>query len=113
MESKNVNALLMQYKDYIPDESVLSLRASLEKASDSSYENLIAVPVKKPTTALILSIFLGGLGVDRFYIGDVGLGITKLLLGWLTFGIWALVDIFLCYKKAKQVNFNNIISAIG
>lgn len=45
-------------------------------------------------TTLLLSIFLGGLGVDRFYLGYTGLGIVKLL----TFGgcgIWSLIDLVL------------------
>ena len=44
--------------------------------------------------ALLLSIFLGGLGVDRFYLGKVGTGVVKLLT-FGGFGIWYLVDILL------------------
>lgn len=43
-------------------------------------------------TALLLSLFLGSLGVDQFYIGNTGLGIGKLLtLGGC--GIWTLIDV--------------------
>jgi uncharacterized OB-fold protein len=44
--------------------------------------------------ALIFSVLLGCLGVDRFYLGYVGLGIVKLI----TFGgvgIWWLIDLVL------------------
>jgi hypothetical protein len=51
-----------------------------------------AVSPKSRTVASILGFFLGGFGVDRFYLGNIGMGVAKLLLGWLTFGIWPLVD---------------------
>ena len=45
-------------------------------------------------TAVLLSLFVGWLGIDRFYLGYTGLGILKLLtLGF--FGIWALIDLVL------------------
>ena len=55
--------------------------------------------------ALLLSVFLGVLGVDRFYLGKVGTGILKLLVtilfGWTILGllIWPVIDIILIATK--------------
>lgn len=54
--------------------------------------NAEAVSPKSRAVAAILGFFLGILGIDRFYLGNVGLGIAKLLVGWLTAGIWPLID---------------------
>jgi TM2 domain-containing membrane protein YozV len=47
---------------------------------------------KSWAVALILSIFLGGLGIDRFYLGYTGKGILKLITGG-GLGIWWLIDL--------------------
>jgi len=53
---------------------------------------------KKWFVALLLSIFLGWLGIDRFYLGHVGLGLAKFFtLGG--FGVWALVDVIMIATK--------------
>jgi hypothetical protein len=47
---------------------------------------------KSKMIAGLLQIFLGYLGAGRFYTGHIGLGVAQLLLGWLTCGIWPLID---------------------
>ncbi|WP_017935703.1 TM2 domain-containing protein [Nocardioides sp. Iso805N] len=42
--------------------------------------------------ASILGFFLGVLGVHRFYLGNIALGVCMLLFGWLTLFIWPFVD---------------------
>ena len=59
--------------------------------------------MKDPLLSILLSVFVGTFGVDRFYIGDVGLGIGKLLTGGGC-GIWWLIDIFLIMDATKQKN---------
>ena len=97
-----------------PSEQLPSLRQRLSQLDDSQANQVIAAAnVKSPTTALILSIFLGTLGVDRFYIGHIGLGVAKLLLAWLTFGLWTIVDWFLIINATKKANLVAINNALA
>jgi len=69
---------------------------------------MAAEPVKKDKSwiaALLLSILIGGLGIDRFFLGYVGLGILKLItLGGL--GVWWLIDVILIASKHKFAKVN-------
>lgn len=49
---------------------------------------------KNWTTALLLCLFLGTIGVHRFYVGKIGTGILMIVtLGGM--GIWVLVDLIM------------------
>jgi len=73
---------------------------TIKKLPDAQGNPLRMAPSPEPvgdkdwSTAMLLSIFLGFLGIDRFYLGQTGLGVLKLVtLGGC--GIWKLVDIIL------------------
>jgi TM2 domain-containing membrane protein YozV len=58
------------------------------------YESGKAVSPYSRLAALLLCIFLGGLGVHRFYVGKVGTGVAMIFtLGGL--GIWVLIDLIM------------------
>jgi TM2 domain-containing membrane protein YozV/ribosomal protein L40E len=60
-------------------------------------------------TLLLLSIFLGELGVDRFYVGKIGTGILKLVtLGGC--GIWWLIDLIMITCGKFTDSNGNIIT---
>ena len=53
-----------------------------------------AAPQKSFLVTWLLSLFLGVLGIDRFYLGKIGTGIVKLItIGG--FGIWAFIDLIM------------------
>lgn len=68
--------------------------------------------IKDPTISIILSILLGELGIDRFYIGDIGLGVGKLLTGGGC-GIWWIIDLFLIMESTRKKNSEKVIQSLA
>lgn len=109
MTEENVRQVLTSVSGKIPEEKQIFLRNKLASLPDERVDEILCLSLYNPTHILLFSIFFGSLGVDRFVIGDIGVGIGKLLLSWLTAFLWPLIDIFVCYKKAKEKNFNKIM----
>ena len=104
MESGKVDLFVSTMNEKFASTNMMAVRSQLEKLDDSKFALLQSLNYKNPTTLLIISIFLGFLGVDRFMLGETGLGVLKLLTcGGL--GIWAIVDWFLITGKTKEVNY--------
>ena len=92
-------------------EKIVYLKEKLASLDDQKFTLLSTIELKDPTVLLLVSIFLGGLGIDRFMIGDTGMGILKLLTGGCC-GILTIVDWLTIQKKARELNFSKIMTLI-
>ncbi len=107
MEQQKVDMFLMTQGKYFEGYQLPAIRDQLLKLDDSKFIMLQAANLKDPTTTLIISIVGGSLGIDRFFLGDTGLGIAKLLTcGGI--GIWAIVDWFLIQGRARELNMERL-----
>ena len=104
-----INMLLMNSAKYFPEASIPAIRQTLEGLSPDKASQVLAMEYKDPTIALCLSLicFFGVSGIDRFYIGDIGLGVGKLITGGGC-GIWALIDIFTAGKRTREFNLSKL-----
>ena len=60
---------------------------------------------KNPTVAVILALFLGGIGAHKFYLGQTGLGILYLLFFWTY--IPAIIAFFEAFPMTRTVHHRN------
>ena len=108
MDTQKVDMFVMTNQKYLPAEKIVLIKQKLLEADDNKLALATAVEFKDPTTILLVSIFLGSLGIDRFMLGETGMGILKLLTLGIC-GILTIVDWFTVSKKAKEINFNNLM----
>jgi len=86
-----VEMQLFQYLQSLPEASRLPMQMAYTSQR------------KDRNTALILSLFLGGWGVDRFYLGQAALGVLKLLTCGGLF-VWTFIDWFMIMGATDSVN---------
>jgi len=101
----------LKLRGYLPARKLQPFREKLASADEETGEALLSEVWKSPTITILLSLFLGGLGVDRFYAGDTTGGFIKLLVtlfaGWFLFwliAVWWLLDVFWVADVAKRTN---------
>lgn len=108
VDPADVENYIMSNREFFPGIKLIYLKSKLLKMDKDKFERVCLCDLKSPTVILLISVFLGGLGIDRFMLGDVGMGILKLLTGGLC-GIFWIYDIFTITERVKKINFESII----
>jgi TM2 domain-containing membrane protein YozV len=95
----------------LPESQMHILKERLMTMSEAEFERVSYISLTDPTLMLVISIFFGSLGIDRFAIGDIGLGIGKLVTcGGLY--IWWIIDLFNIMNATKEKNMQKINAAL-
>lgn len=112
MEQNNkLDMYMITNQKYFPADKIMFIKEKLSTIDESKWNMLSTIELKDPTTILLVSVFLGGLGVDRFMIGDTGMGIVKLLTGGGC-GFLAIYDWFTISGKTRELNYNKVMMSI-
>ncbi|AWH85891.1 hypothetical protein HYN59_12590 [Flavobacterium album] len=107
MDAQKVDMFLMTNGKFFQSQHLNYIRERLLAADDSKWAMIQSIEYKDPTTIIIVSLLAGGFGIDRFLIGDTGLGVGKLLTcGGM--GIWSIVDWFLIMDATRQKNMEKL-----
>jgi TM2 domain-containing membrane protein YozV len=107
MDAQKVDMFIMANAKFFESHQITAIRERLISIDDSKWAMISTLQFKDPTTILIVSLLAGSLGIDRFMIGDTGLGVGKLLTcGGL--GIWAIVDWFMIQAATREKNMQKI-----
>ena len=110
--SGKLDMWLMSHTSYFKPEHMASITDLLSRLPEEKVNLLLSLQLKNPTTILLFSVFLGELGVDRFMLGQTGLGVLKLVtLGGCL--IWWLIDLFIISDRTKDYNYTLLMQSLS
>ena len=111
MEAQKVDMFILLNGKFFESHQVAQIRDRLLAIDDSKWGLIQTLQFKDPNHSLTISMLGGQLGIDRFIIGDTGLGVGKLLTcGGL--GIWAIIDWFMIMDATREKNMSMLQTAL-
>nr|WP_314650578.1 TM2 domain-containing protein [uncultured Porphyromonas sp.] len=107
MDKQKVDLFLLTKQKYFGPEHLPYIRERLMQLDEDQFLVLNGIELMDPTVLLLVSIFGGYLGIDRFLLGNITMGVLKLITAGGC-GIWTVVDWFQIQDKARQKNFDTL-----
>lgn len=109
MERSKVDMFMSVNAGKFRPELLPDIRERLEQLSDTMYLGVSSLGFQDPTLMIIIAVLFGW---ERFFLGDIGLGILKVITCY-GLGIWWLVDIFTAQSRTFDYNYRKLITAIA
>jgi len=109
MNTQKVDLYIVTNQGKFPAEKLPNVKEKLLSLEDDKFDLIQMIQLKDPTISLIISLFFGVLGIDRMLIGDIGLGVAKLLTAGGC-GIWTIIDWFYIMEATREKNYAKFIT---
>jgi TM2 domain-containing membrane protein YozV len=111
MDAQKVDLFVMTNAKFFESHQVMQVKEKLLAADESKWSIVQTLQFRDPVIILVVSLLGGTFGIDRFIIGDTGMGVGKLLTcGGL--GIWTIIDWFLIMGATREKNFHKILQVL-
>ncbi len=105
MELSKVDMFMFMNAKFFESHQLQGVRDRLLTIDETRWTTIQMIQFKEPTLTMIISLLAGNFGIDRFYIGDTGMGVGKLLTCG-GFGIWTIIDWFMIAGATREKNMD-------
>ena len=105
MEKSKIDMFISMNAVNFEPQDLMVVRDKLENIDDEKFLIIQGTEFQKPDTIFLIAILLG---LERFWLDDVALGVVKVLTCYGCF-IWWIVDIFSAKERAKKYNFKKFV----
>jgi len=112
MEESKIDQFTFMHNGKFSAKALLEIREQLKKLDDSKFSFVATQDYKEPGTLFWISIFLGSFGVDRFMLGQIWLGLAKLLIPFLLLVICS-VQFLAALGDDKVASFTDFADVSG
>ena len=111
MDSHKVDLFLATSQKFFEPAQLPFIREQLSLIDDSRFLAVSSMEYRDPMM-LLVSIIGGSLGIDRFILGDTGLGVAKLLTAGGC-GIFTIIDWFQIQSLTRRKNMELFMRALN
>jgi hypothetical protein len=111
MEESKITQFMLSNRGKFSAEGFILIERKLKGMDDSKFDSVCAQRHKKPVIIFVISLFLGWLGIDRFVLGQIVLGIAKLVLFICSLICIWMISVLISEGPSRGINFGTLLTS--